>query len=184
MPLKEYDDPDETPQDQSIESVKYIESVTGATFNVHVSVLGGYDFGRCDGLKVQLSFDGGDRIWLGFISKSDTLQNQANGIYRFQNFTVFDPATQQWRNSNLCFAEVKLKEGHGAEQASLKSLSKLGTIKVRVVRVHRKKRAPCEGRRDGFTEVSEVSEKLLKGKAITNSVKYSVAPHALEADVD
>lgn len=62
-------------------------------------------------------------------------------------------------------------EEHTDTNVDIKRLDELGSIKVTVQRVilqPRQRGTECLG--DGYQSVAEVSEKMLKGKAISNSV--------------
>ena len=61
-------------------------------------------------------------------------------------------------------------------RADPRSLSSLGSIKITVQRVvYAYDRKPNDYTGKGLQRISEVSEKMLKGKAISNSVEYE--PH-------
>ncbi|KAL8771325.1 MAG: hypothetical protein Q9209_003230 [Squamulea sp. 1 TL-2023] len=121
-----YDDPDadghEDPFSASSPPQKYIQAVTGAKFEVVVTLNQQFQFGNCDAVRVSIYPD----------------------------------------NSRGQYADIKRKD---------EDIELLGKIRVTLQRIYWGKKTERDSVRD--KPISEVTEKVLKGKAIENAIKLS-----------
>ncbi|KAL8678194.1 MAG: hypothetical protein Q9186_005448 [Xanthomendoza sp. 1 TL-2023] len=117
-----YDDPDASNDDDPFTQQKYIEAITGATFQIKVTLDRAFDFADCDAVRVMVHLDG---------------------------------------DSRGCDSRV-----------SLEQIKSLGSIRITYQRIYHGKiqQALTGARYSTYEPVSEVSEKILKGKSIQCSI--------------
>ncbi|KAI9695581.1 MAG: hypothetical protein M1836_006421 [Candelina mexicana] len=191
--LDEYDDPEGSQQADPRVVTKYIEAVTNAKFTIAARLRPSFSFGASDGVRIEFRFDGVGSWWGCFIAKKGYVYKRSGHDYKCSFLPRFCTVTKQYRKSGFTFGAIKLSNeappfvttsptnvGMSLDEESSpsskppESLSSLGTIEVRVRRAHIKKRlTPTSvsiSERDD-EGVSEVPEKLLKGRAISNTVK-------------
>ncbi|KAL8699240.1 MAG: hypothetical protein Q9224_001501 [Gallowayella concinna] len=134
-----YDDPDASNDDDPFTQQKYIEAITGATFQIKVTLDRAFDFADCDAVRVMVQLDGDSRGWY--------LDIKPSGAF-----------------------------GGGQEasdsRVSLEQIKSLGSIRITYQRIYHGKiqQAPTGARYSTYEPVSEVSEKILKGKSIQCSI--------------
>ncbi|KAL8756837.1 MAG: hypothetical protein Q9199_002647 [Rusavskia elegans] len=172
-----YDDPDadghEDPFSESSPPQKYIEAVTGAKFAVVVTLDPHFQYGDCDAVRAKVYFDGTSR---NHGTKLHLKSKDANGgslkkrTMRFSSLTSYCPQTAQFQKGNLTFGELKMNETSDSTH-SLSEVKDLGQIRVVWKRAYLGEETVRPPRTDRIRKIPEVSEKLLKGKAIENVVE-------------
>lgn len=192
--LKLYDDPDAEPEQDPRTRQRYVEAVTGATFKVRVTLSKHFrlhDLMPDDAIRLSIKYDGQGLEWYVDIVVKDIRQTWNEGERKEYDFTTlpsFCNHTQQWKQGDTCFGVLNTSEAlrlspatpstdYGADEnagagMSVDDVKDLGRLRVKIWRVHRTKRAvprPCSMRTQG--PVTEVSEKILKGRAIGNIVR-------------
>lgn len=163
LPL--YPDPDAADKEDTGASVRYLEAVTGAKFEIRVALERDFRWGPCDCVRVIVKYDGEKLGW----SKSIYRKKGRRSSTTFANFHTWCPASHQWKNGDLSFGALETKEQVDTK-ADLSRVANLGKIELSVGRV------TCVGtdpNREAIKPdpVPEVSEKMLKGKAITMTVE-------------
>ena len=192
LPL--YNDPDEVEKGESRTRQHYIEAVTGATFTVTISLTNKFNMDHCDAVRVHISFDGVERGWYSDIISGAGLKNRPEREWQvvFSSIANFCADSGQWKSGKLCFGELVMSkctwnvpaishmvpfaaETSGQSNASPAEIQKLGQIRLRIERVmHTKTVAPSS--KFQLNRVGEVSEKVMKGKAIANTIEYYIIP--------
>ncbi|MCJ1363319.1 hypothetical protein MMC16_002426 [Acarospora aff. strigata] len=88
---------------------------------------------------------------------------------------IFDNQSGQWKKALFSFGQVEIVEHDELpDDIDPEKGMQLGTIKLTVYRAHMKRRpVPVAYVKDaGFIPVDQTSEKILKGKAIENNIRY------------
>lgn len=101
--LRMYDDPDATVDDDSEKRQYYIEAVTGATFELRVSLTPEYEQAPCDAVRVYLNFDD-DAI--GWYRDIITFSRKRTAIFNI--ISEFCHKTNQWTSGKLSFAKLDI----------------------------------------------------------------------------
>lgn len=195
--LKFYDDPDEEPAPRTRQL--YVEAVTDAIFKVRVTlgkIFPLYWLGANDAVRLTVNYDGQKLGWYNDFSKLVLLQCWSEGRSAKRIFAAtsrYCNETQQWISGDTSFGALTTSglsfvpslgslfliayTGDTVDSGpSVAEVKDLGKIRVSICRVHRTMRAlPIHTQKDAIEKpIVEVSEKMLKGKAITNTVRYYV----------
>lgn len=175
--LKLHHDPDDDPSSDPRTRQRYIESKTGETFTVKVSVHKGFELstmGLDDAVHITIYYDGQARGWYTDLTVATILLEWSKGKpaeHTFSHVSNFCQVTQQWKQGATSFGALDTKETIDS-QTSLSDVQNLGRIQVEVGRVHRIPRStPIRATKASQKPVTEVTEKILKGKAIANTVR-------------
>ncbi|KAL8650769.1 MAG: hypothetical protein Q9226_005006 [Calogaya cf. arnoldii] len=176
-----YDDPDadghENPFSETSPPQKYIEAVAGAKFSVAVTLEPNFKFANCDGVRVTFALDGSGRKYEGDIESTNAIGGSLeNRTTYFGRVRKWCPQTGQFQVGDVTFGELKLHERSDAT-SSLKDIKGLGQLQVCWQRILFGNETTREHHKSGKEPVSEVSEKVLKGKAIDTAIKF--APSSL-----
>ncbi|KAL8794893.1 MAG: hypothetical protein Q9195_002605 [Heterodermia aff. obscurata] len=160
--LPMYDDPDVL--DHSPDShTQYIEATTGAKFMVRVTVQDGFAWGDCHLVRITAFFDG-DSGWVRDIRAQ-------KAVAKFSTVSRWCQASSQWKSGTLGFGSLEMKEATDIVP-DFSRLSDLGKIRITGQRfyysVHQ---PPTTQTNHKDSRISEVSEKVLKGKAISHTVE-------------
>ncbi|KAK0512660.1 hypothetical protein JMJ35_004677 [Cladonia borealis] len=170
-----YNDPDDEPSHNPRVRQRYIEAVTGATFEVKIRVdhrFSLFSLGKNDAVQATVYYDSTH----GY-SKSlpiDPLSGFGGGVScTFTRIYNFCPETRQWKSGATTFGALVTRETT-THVPSVADLEGLGMIAIALQRVHRVLRtgSPPEIIKTP-SSVTEVSEKVLKGRAIANTIRAS-----------
>lgn len=174
-PLKLYDDPDGDPSPRTPQ--RYIEAVTDAIFKVRITLSDKFSLYRLqpdDGVRLSINYDGQQLEWYKDFSTWELSQRWSKGQpaeHVFSHLSRYCNHSQQWTIGETTFGALSTRDtvDSGPSVAEVKDL---GKIQVSIRRVHRTKRAlPLHTPKDKIGKpIVEVSEKILKGRAIVNTV--------------
>ncbi|KAL8791466.1 MAG: hypothetical protein Q9213_000083 [Squamulea squamosa] len=169
-----YDNPDadghEDPFSASSPPQKYIEAVTGAKFEVVVTLDPQFEFGNCDAVRVTIYPDNMNGLYAD-IKRKDEVERSLNcHSERFGSLRRYCADTHQWQRGDLTFGDLKIQET-GDSNVSIKDIDQLGKIRVTWQRIYWGKKTERESNNN--KPISKVTEKVLKGKAIENAIKLS-----------
>ena len=192
--LRFYDDPDEGHSSRT--QHQYIEAVTGAVFKVRVVLSKDfplYWLGANDAVRLSVNYDGQQLDWYSDFSTLKLLQcwNEGRSAeHFFARVHRYCHNSRQWTVGETSFGALSTRElslvpslgslflivytGDTMDSGpSMTEVKDLGKIRVTIRRVHRTKRAsPLYASKDKMGRpIVEVSEKILKGKAISNTVR-------------
>ncbi|KAH0535921.1 hypothetical protein FGG08_007164 [Glutinoglossum americanum] len=177
--LKEYDNPDgddhgdDSGLAQKVE--KFIEASNGAKFAIQCTIKPSFPLYGADGVSVGFYTDG---QYINGRSVSVDLLRTRGWTGTASNMVYFCHERNTWMDAELSFGDLRTVEGGASEQSSSCLIKSLGVIKVTISRGAKK-----EGGRfkppKGDIIGSEVSEKAVKGRAITNRVT-SPSPMPIE----
>lgn len=193
-PLRLHHDPDDDPSNEPRTRQRYIEAVTGATFKVKVSVHKDFELPNLvsnGALHITIRYDGQEPAWYTDLTRALIVNEWSKGKpaeHTFSHVSNFCPETQQWKQGATSFGALDMSKMHcfpsqvpGSNcsteetvdsQTSLSDVQNLGRIQVKVARVHRILRStPIQATKGKHKPVTEVTEKVLKGKAIANTVR-------------
>ncbi|KAI5928446.1 hypothetical protein F4810DRAFT_4894 [Camillea tinctor] len=170
----EYDDPHASEQESFADcpiSCKYIESIDDATFRASITASQAYSW-RHHAFAATLYADG-QRVGSHVMEKSYDEHRTSLG-----GFAHFDSAKQQWYRRYCKFAAISTVDSSVQDrvQKDQKLVASLGILEVRLryVRVlGRYSRSPGSSEDDPLGARHEVSEKSLKGKAISHGTAFS-----------
>ncbi|KAL8641890.1 MAG: hypothetical protein Q9228_001364 [Teloschistes exilis] len=125
--LPVYDDPDETTEEDSWETQKYVEAVTGATFEIKVTLDRSFYWDKCDAVRMTIDFDGNasryrdiDRIAV-LVTKAEGSSAHFTGMLRYH------PESDQWTSGKYSFGALDVTDNNGAK-ISTQLLKDLGRI--------------------------------------------------------
>ncbi|KAL8909988.1 MAG: hypothetical protein Q9171_004683 [Xanthocarpia ochracea] len=167
-----YEEPDVDPPDRQNGVIsltpKYIEALTGAKFAVAVTLDSDFSFGDCDAVRVTVSYDD-CRAYYDDIKRKDGLGGSP--VQRSKCFTsirTYCPVTGRWQIGDLNFGELTIS---GDSKVSLGKIQHLGKIVITYQRIRYGESYEYTPPIDD-TCISEVSEKMLKGKSIQHSIRF------------
>lgn len=131
--LKLHHDPDDDPSSDPRTRQRYIESKTGETFTVKVSVHKGFELstmGLDDAVHITIYYDGQARGWYTDLTKATILLEWSKGKpaeHTFSHVSNFCQVTQQWKQGATSFGALDTKETIDS-QTSLSDVQNLGRI--------------------------------------------------------
>ncbi|KAI2642263.1 hypothetical protein GGS21DRAFT_297180 [Xylaria nigripes] len=169
-PLEELDDPSANNEhDACPTTIKYIECIEGAEFDITVKVHHDYSWGYRNHILVARIYVDGEYIRGHIIQSTDydkTQQCLGPETYSLTEGT--------WYRRNLKFAAVKMVDDAPKERVEkdLKIAKGLGTIEVRFSRAVSIGPTTSNGISDTGKRDLELAEKSLKGKAISHGTLY------------
>ena len=189
-----YDDPDDEPSHDPRVRQRYVEAVTGATFEVRVCVdrrFKLFSLGRNDAVRATIYYDSTHKYGKDLLVDAllDSSRFGGRVSCTFTNIYNFCPKTGQWKKGATTFGALVTSEpkyepvysqtflirsvGETATHVpSVADLEGLGMIKLKLQRAQRFLRTqPPPEVKKASSSVTEVSEKVLKGRAIANTVR-------------
>ncbi|CAO1604100.1 hypothetical protein XANCAGTX0491_007666 [Xanthoria calcicola] len=186
-PCPMYDDPDadghEDPFSVSSPPQKYIEAIAGTKFAISATLDPNFRFSGCDAVRFNFFFDSSFRS-----TQIDLMPNDAGGRAADQRTVVvgsrikFCTLTSQWQRGDMAFGELKVEEASDGG-LTLSQIEDLGRIQVVWQRIQWGKNT-MRFNTEEVKAISKVSEKVLKGKAVENSIKltsnYQIAKKPVE----
>ncbi|KAL8897732.1 MAG: hypothetical protein Q9192_002433 [Flavoplaca navasiana] len=170
-----YDDPDadghEDPFNVASPPQKYIEAVTGASFAIAVTLEPDFRFAGCDGVRVSIHLDGTTHRYYEDIGiKHAISRSPQRRTARFGTMYCYCPQTKQFQKGDLTFGQVKMRETIESSVA-MDEIKGLGRLEISWQRIFFGKKTVEEIYRHDTKTISEVSEKVLKGRAIENAIQ-------------
>lgn len=66
-----YEDPEQNDEENPFQQRRYIEAVTGAPFEVLLTLRPGFEFGTCDAVRVEFCFDNMSPVYFVDIKRED-----------------------------------------------------------------------------------------------------------------
>ncbi|MCJ1286542.1 hypothetical protein MMC26_005888 [Xylographa opegraphella] len=172
-----YTDP--APDNSAIQCERhaYVEAVTGVRFSVKVTLTDRFLMCDGDGVEVHLAYDGGEPRVV-FCQQEYFFLCHRNHSFDFGEYPQYDIQSQQWKHPEFIFQDLHLQDSTSTTPLLAETVKKLGSIEVTVKRVKRDRRVfTCP---ENYTQQSggldQVSETLLKGKAISNTIKSVAGP--------
>lgn len=110
--LSLYDDPDAIGNEEPRTRQNYIEAVTGATFEVKVTLSDTFEMGRCDAARASISFDGDKNGFYSEVSRTPGWKNRPleDRQIVFSRISQFCEGSGQWRSGKLCFGELAISK--------------------------------------------------------------------------
>ncbi|KAI1640149.1 hypothetical protein F4809DRAFT_591663 [Biscogniauxia mediterranea] len=171
----EYDDPHASEQESAADSptsCKYIESIDDAEFSVSVVATGRYTWRHHHALLATLYADG-QRV-RGKVMEVSSSDNRIT----IEGRRHFDMKKQQWYLQRFKFAAISTVDDSKQDrvQRDKELAARLGIIEVRLRRVRVLGRLPVSSHHSPGCQPQakhELSEKSLKGKAISHGVDFS-----------
>ena len=193
LPL--YPDPDEEPHKDLFKRQCYVQATTGAIFSVKVVLK--TDFPLCtlgpnDAVRITILYDNQNMSWFTDHPTDEFysfLRIRKPVEYLSKSIPNFDFTSQQWKSGLTCFGKLEASmsllvsdwqtltnrfETEESVDSKLTSsdLNNLGRIQITIQRVLRETmKVPVPATKISLEPTVEVSEKLLKGKAITNTIR-------------
>jgi hypothetical protein len=190
---------DPNPEDNNKEKGNnfYVEVVDDARFTVQVSLNPDFEFYHADGVRIYLSLDGRE-AWAHYLRRNSLEVLHSKTITTHPNYNA---TTRQWQDEAFSFGKLRickqweflandmLTRLYAVESTHLEeapnTLQRLGQISVEIKRVTRHLRSkPKPVKALDEKTVTQVSEKLLKGKAIENAIRsglqHILSCHATE----
>ncbi|KAL9029927.1 MAG: hypothetical protein Q9180_006969 [Flavoplaca navasiana] len=169
-----YDDPDadghEDPYSMISSPQKYIEAVNGARFAVGLTLEPGFNFANCDAVRARFFFENCSSSILSDLRRIDIEGGAVDRRTTIVNSIVsFCSSTGQWQQADLTFGELKIGEA-SESNVTLNDIKNLGRIQVVWQRIKWGQKTLQYVYKEP-SAISEVSEKVLKGKAIENAIK-------------
>ena len=107
-----YNDPDEEPGHDPRVRQRYVEAVTGATFQVKVSINRNFllfSLGPNDAVRAIITYDGQAPSWYGDVPTTTLLAARATGgsvAHTFSLIATWCNNTQQWKQGETTFGTL------------------------------------------------------------------------------
>lgn len=186
LPL--YDDPDAPDNHNSRERQRYIQATTGANFAIKVTLTKDFEFGESQATRVGIAFDGDPKPWYSMIKKKAWLFSRS-GTFHFSHLVTYCAASSSWKQSDFMFGGLDISNDSflrlyrndadyvlSAESTNSRiqsaQLKGLGQIQLIIERTNVEiLRNPYPFSKKQLSRVAEVSEKTLKGSAISSTVR-------------
>jgi hypothetical protein len=182
QPVFEDPNPQDTNKDKG--NNFYVEVVGDARFEVKVSFCPDFELFDADGVLVYPRLDGRSR-WNHFLDRQYLQSHRSTTISKHPNYNA---TARQWQDEAISFRKLHLRKHrkHLADnmltrlfavetidmEGAPNTLQRLGQISVEVKRVKQQLLSEPESVKELEEKtVTQVSEKLLKGKAIENAIK-------------
>jgi len=172
-----FEDPHPQDNNKGKGSYFYVEAVDDARFTVKVTLSSDFELFEADGATVWLSLDG-RKGWGHHLSRTSLSYLRSATFWTQPNYNA---TARQWQDEAFSFGKLRLVESTDTEDAPA-GIQSLGQICVDVERVTRRLLSnPIPVKAEEEKAVTQVSEKLLKGKAIGSAIKpistgFSQAP--------
>ncbi|KAI9781285.1 MAG: hypothetical protein M1839_006078 [Geoglossum umbratile] len=165
-PLVEYDDPDREDQNNALTTERYIEAITGSRFAIRYTIKPTFHLHHAQGVHVSIFADG--RYATGRNIREDKL-GRREWTETVTTMTYFCHDRNVWMDAEMAFGSLQIVE-NASDKSSGFATEDLGTLNVEFCRVLKRRFDGPELADLNNAIVGEVSEKALKGRAITNSV--------------
>ncbi|KAL9004113.1 MAG: hypothetical protein Q9188_003057 [Gyalolechia gomerana] len=165
-----YDDPAVHDDEDPFTRQKYIEAVTGATFTIKVTLDRKFDFASSDAVRISFTLDNISLLYYNDIQPLHFKSGLKRSAH-LERMKSYCPHTHQWQQGDLSFGKLDIKETSNSAVSPDESKN-LGRIRVSYRRIKYGKRRDFTPTSRGTERVSEVSEKILKGKSIDNTIEY------------
>ena len=107
-----YNDPDEEPDHDPRVRRRYVEAVTGATFQVKISITRSFlllSLGPNDAVRATITYDGQVPGWYSDVPMTNLLAARATGgsvAYTFSRIETWCNNTQQWKQGETTFGTL------------------------------------------------------------------------------
>ena len=103
-----YDDPDIEGGDETNKQTCYIEAITGAKFEVKVTLDSSFVWDRCAAVRVSAVYDGAEPGWSHDIRR-DSLPTSRTSRHqcKFATITRWCQSSQQWKSGFLSFGALE-----------------------------------------------------------------------------
>ncbi|KAI1494819.1 hypothetical protein F5X96DRAFT_615538 [Biscogniauxia mediterranea] len=171
----EYDDPHASEQESAADSptsCRYIESIDDAEFSVSVVATSRYTWRHHHAFRATLYADG-QRV-----GKKVMKESSSDNRITIEGRHHFDMKKQQWYLQHFKFAAISTVDDSNQDrvQRDKELAARLGIIEVRLRRVRVLGRLPVSSHHSRGCQPQakhELSEKSLKGKAISHGVDFS-----------
>jgi hypothetical protein len=186
--LKLYADPEAEEREDTMVPALYVEAVTGATFELRVTLEKEFVRGPCDAVRVGVKYDGEvQRHYQCLLPKA----TRHGRIATFSKIKSYNTDLGRWQHGSTAFGQLNTSQysnvAHPVETSlnistaeavcgpSPKELQDLGTISVKVQRVRDtgSYKAPYQPGKSPQQRIDIIPEKALKGRAISHSVEYA-----------
>ncbi|MCJ1279957.1 hypothetical protein MMC21_007782 [Puttea exsequens] len=172
QPLHEYnDDEDDNGEDNAI--TRYVEATSGAQFSIDYEASASFKL-VTDVVAVEFRLDGG--LVDTAIHRKEKLSNyrSLDGSWSSAFYGTREPVGKGWRMRPFIFEEIAIVDEAIASRLKNPSTTNMGTVVVAFY--HRRlgpKSAPAKFK--GKKEISQLTEKNLKGKTLTHNAKLGMA---------
>ncbi|KAL8941400.1 MAG: hypothetical protein Q9211_001841 [Gyalolechia sp. 1 TL-2023] len=174
QPCPIYDDPDAPDNEDRFTRQKYIEAVTGATFIIKVTLDRDFRFASSDAVRIMFTLDNMPRSYYEDVRRRDIRSGEKRSV-RLECMQKYCLRTHQWQRGYLSFGKLEIKETTDSA-VSPNELKNLGRIRVSYQRIKYGQTRDQRSIYHDTERVSEVSEKVLKGKSIENTIEYVTPP--------
>ncbi|KAL9030410.1 MAG: hypothetical protein Q9196_001467 [Gyalolechia fulgens] len=168
QPCPIYDDPDAPDNEDRFTRQKYIEAVTGATFIIKVTLDRDFRFASSDAVRIMFTLDNMPRSYYEDVRRKDIRSGEKRSV-RLECMQKYCLRTHQWQRGHLSFGKLEIKETTDSA-VSPNELKNLGRIRVSYQRIKYGQTRDQRSIYHDTERVSEVSEKVLKGKSIENTI--------------
>ncbi|KXJ96435.1 hypothetical protein Micbo1qcDRAFT_199249 [Microdochium bolleyi] len=170
----EYEDHENSEPSSAKTVVKYIESRAGATFSICVKTDDTYDWSPSShALSPAITIDGVHQISLLFGPFNHLYESVTDGVSDQQ------PSTGDWLIRRFTFSSLQLVEKDPPKSSNKPTMSEIGSLKVaitrRLVGPEHEEGSPWAGRGQDL----KVSEKTMKGRAISHGTSFTTGQKAL-----
>ncbi|OAL35984.1 hypothetical protein AYO20_04645 [Fonsecaea nubica] len=183
-PLAEYADPEAADSKNATKfaTTRYVEVKAGQKFAVHVKLLPGFKFHSATHLRAALYIDQESRATTKTIKLPPNCPVHANVLRterecQIESRLMLDETTGTWSTYDLQFGDLAVKDDWFLSDDEIESgdFSSLGTLHVKVFRATKVLRhQPFTYTANLKKPLDEVSETALKGRDVSNNVKYVV----------
>ena len=183
---KLYADPEAEEREKTEVPALYVEAVTGATFEVHVTLEKDFVRGPCDAVRVGVRYDGEDRRHTYHLLKGSMHHDRTA---KFREIRSYNADLGRWQCGKTAFGQLNTSQCSSSAHSVgalltistaeavcgplPKELQGLGTISVKVKRIRYTGgyKAPHQPGKGLGNRIENVPEKALKGRAISHSVE-------------
>ncbi|KAI9773091.1 MAG: hypothetical protein M1840_008212 [Geoglossum simile] len=164
--LVEYSDPDREDQNDVLTAEKYIGASTGSKFAVRYTVKPTFRLYHAQGVHISIYADG---QYATGRNVSESRLRHREWTETITTMTYYCHDRDIWMDAKMAFGDIQIVEG-ASDKISSRSAKDLGTLTVEFRRVVKRSHTSPQ-----LTDLknaigAEVSEKSLKGRAITNRV--------------
>ncbi|KAH0846626.1 hypothetical protein FOPE_11948 [Fonsecaea pedrosoi] len=174
-PLAEYADPEAADSKNATKfaTTRYVEVKAGQKFAVHVKLLAGFKFHSATHLRAALYIDQESRATTKTIKLPPNCPVHANVLRssrecQIESRLMLDEKTGTWFTYDLQFGDLAVND-----EIESGDFSSLGTLHVKVFRATKVLRhQPFKYTTKLKKPLDEVSETALKGRDVSNNVKY------------
>ncbi|KAL9587585.1 MAG: hypothetical protein Q9212_000162 [Teloschistes hypoglaucus] len=165
-----YDDPDGTTEEDSEEIQKYVEAVTGATFEVKVTLDQSFYWDKCDAVRVSIDFDGNPGVYRDIDRNAVLVTKTEGSSARLVGMLRYHPESDQWTRGKYSFGALDVTDSNGAK-LSPQELKDLGKFRVRYQRIYYGKVSSRSSKADKAARYSNVVDSVPSGPAAANVEK-------------